>query len=63
MLTDIPTLDDLDLTHCVIGGGLVLEPGPELRLYACRAGRLRLIGAFTCPAEALAALDDVRADR
>jgi hypothetical protein len=52
-------LDDLDLRDAVLCGGLALVPGAELSLYTVSRGRARLLGSFSSPADALAALDEI----
>jgi len=52
-------LDDLDLTHCVIGVDVVLDRR-SLTLYeSTHAGELTLIGTFASPGAAMGALDDL----
>ena len=52
-------LDDLDLRDAVLGGGLALVPGAQLTVYTVTHGRARVLGRFSGPADALAALDEL----
>ena len=54
---DYIDLDDLDLTHCVVGPDLVARLDGSVTLYR-REGRSVLpLGVFDGPASALAAID------
>ena len=50
-------LDDLDLSHCVIGADAVLDRSTNTLYEASHAGELSLIGTFDSPGEAMSALD------
>jgi hypothetical protein len=50
-------LDDLDLTHCVVGPDLVARLDGSVTLYRREGRSVAPLGVFDGPASALAALD------
>jgi hypothetical protein len=50
-------LDDLDLTHCVVGPDLVARLDGSVTLYRRQGRSVALLGVFDGPASALAAID------
>lgn len=50
-------LDDLDLTHCVVGPDLVARFDGSVTLYRREGRYVELLGAFDGPASAFAAID------
>jgi hypothetical protein len=50
-------LDDLDLTHCVVGPDLVARFDGSVTLYLRNGRSVVPLGVFDGPASALAALD------
>jgi hypothetical protein len=50
-------LDDLDLTHCVVGPDLVARLDGSVTLYRRKGRRVTPLGIFDGPASALAAID------
>jgi hypothetical protein len=50
-------LDDLDLTHCVVGPDLVARLDGSITLFRRRGRRVEMLGVFDGPVSALMALD------
>jgi hypothetical protein len=50
-------LDDLDLTHCVVGPDLVARLDGSVTLYRRQGRSVTPLGVFDGPASALAAID------
>ena len=50
-------LDDLDLTHCVVGPDLVARLDGSVTLYRREGRSVALLGVFDGPASAFAAID------
>jgi hypothetical protein len=50
-------LDDLDLTHCVVGPDLVARLDGSVTLYRREGRSVAPLGVFDGPASALAAID------
>jgi hypothetical protein len=50
-------LDDLDLTHCVVGPDLVARLDGSVTLYRREGRRVTPLGVFDGPASAFAAID------
>jgi hypothetical protein len=50
-------LDDLDLTHCVVGPDLVARLDGSVTLYRREGRSVTPLGVFDGPASALAAID------
>lgn len=61
---DNPTtfdLDDLDLTHCVVGPDLVARLDGSITLFRRRGRSVELLGEFDGPVSAFVALDAIDA--
>jgi hypothetical protein len=54
-------LDDLDLTHCVIGTDLVARFDGSVTLFRRHGRRVELFGVFDGPVSAFAAIDTLDA--
>jgi hypothetical protein len=50
-------IDDLDLTHCVVGPDLVARLDGSVTLYRRKGRSVTPLGVFDGPASALAAID------
>jgi hypothetical protein len=50
-------LDDLDLTHCVVGPDLIARLDGSVTLYRREGRSVTRLGVFDGPASALAAID------
>jgi hypothetical protein len=50
-------LDDLDLTHCVVGPDLVARFDGSVTVYRREGRNVELFGVFDSPASAFAAID------
>ena len=51
------TLDQLDLSECLVTPDLIAHLGHSVTLYRCEGPHVHVIGVFDDPAEAFAALD------
>jgi hypothetical protein len=60
-LADIaPTsLDDLDLTHCIVGPDLVADMSDQITVYRRHGHVIELLGVFDRASDAFAALDAI----
>jgi hypothetical protein len=50
-------LDDLDLTHCVVGPDLVARFDGSVTVYRREGRRVEMLGTFDGPASAFACID------
>jgi len=56
-------LDDLDLTHCVVGPDLVARFDGAVTVFLRQGRRLELFGVFDGPVSAFAAIDTLDAPK
>ena len=62
LLTYATSIDELDLTRCIIGPDLVAEIGKDrVTIYRHYGAQLELVGTYEGPAAALAMIDEIDA--
>ena len=57
LAAEVIDLDDLDLSHCVVGPGLVVRIDGLVTVYRRRGHTVEIFGVFDGPASAFTALD------